>query len=333
MFKWGTEQQKAFDTLKERLTTAPILIYPDFSKPMILMTDASNVAIGAVLGQIGPDGKEHPIAYASRGLKPAEKNYATIELECLALVYGTTKFRTYLWGNKIIAYTDHNPLQYLKNHQDTSSRLMRWALKLQEYDIVINYRRGKANGNADALSRPPIAPNEYWPELSVIENAPLIDVLTIANELLTSLRTITNYDEFRACMREDIEAQQIIEKAKAGSTPYEVQDDIIKYRQQSDALTYIPKKLREIIMLQYHDGTLGGHLSSKKTLSRIRQKYHWPNMVTDIKKWCQDCSVCRTRRNTGKKFRVPLKPMPVAAAPMEMVAMDIHCRPYVMGTP
>ena len=85
-------------------------------------------------------------------------------------------------------------------------------------------------------------------------------------------------------MREDVEAQQIIEKAKIGSTPYEIQDDIIKYRQQSEALTYIPKKLREIIMLQYHDGTLGGHLSSKKTLSRIRQKYHWPSMVVDIKK-------------------------------------------------
>jgi len=222
VFKWGSVQQKAFDTLKERLTTAPILIYPDFSKLMILMTDASNVAIEAVLEQIGPDGKEHPIAYASRGLKPAEKNYATIELECLALVYGTTKFRTYLWGNKIMVYTDHNPLQYLKNHQDTSSRLMRWALKLQEYDIIINYRRGKANGNADALFRPPIAPTEYWPELSVVENVPFEDILTIANELLTSLRTITNYDEFRACMREDVEAQQIIEKAKVGSTPYEI---------------------------------------------------------------------------------------------------------------
>ena len=71
--------------------------------------------------------------------------------------------------NKIMAYTDNNPLQYLKDHQDTSSRLMRWALKLQEYDIIINYRRGKANGNSDALSRPPIAPTEYWPELSVVE--------------------------------------------------------------------------------------------------------------------------------------------------------------------
>ena len=97
-----------------------------------------------------------------------------------------------------------------------------------------------------------------------MEDAPLRDILTIANELLTSLRTITNYDEFRTCMREDEEAQRIIEQARIGSTPYEVQDDIIKYRLQLDTLTYIPKKLREIIMLQYHDGTLGGHLSSKK---------------------------------------------------------------------
>jgi len=89
----------------------------------------------------------------------------------------------------------------------------------------------------------------------VVENAPFEDILTIANELLTSLRTITNYDEFRVCMKEDVEAQQIIEKARMGSTPYEIKDDIIQYRQQSEALTYIPKKLREIIMLQYHDGT------------------------------------------------------------------------------
>ena len=129
-FRWGAEHQKAFETLKNALVTYPILAYPDFDKPFVLSTDASDEAIGAVLSQPYENG-DRPVAYGSRVLNPAEKKYACVERELLAIVHFLKAFRPYLWGRKFTIYTDHKPLQYLINHKDPSSRLMRWNLMMQ----------------------------------------------------------------------------------------------------------------------------------------------------------------------------------------------------------
>ena len=98
---------------------------------------------------------------------------------------------------------------------------------------------------------------------------------------------------------------------------------IIKIQTKKCDVIIVPKETQIPLMLQYHDGALGGHLSSLKTLSRLSSKYYWRTMKEDVKQWCQVCRICQTRRNTGKKARVPLKPLPPPAAPMEMTAMDI----------
>ena len=95
------------------------------------------------------------IAYASRTLNKAERNYSTIEKEVLAIVFAVKHFRHYLWARKVLLLTDHKPIQWLGNHADTSTRLLGWMLKLQEYDIEFKYREGRANANADTLSRMP----------------------------------------------------------------------------------------------------------------------------------------------------------------------------------
>jgi hypothetical protein len=118
----------------------------------VLTTDASNIAIGAILSQ-GQIGKDLPVAYASRTLNPAEQNYSTIEKELLAIVWATRHFRPYLFGRIFTIVTDHKPLQWLFNLKEPSSRLVRWRLKLEEYDYKIVYKKGKNNTNADALSR------------------------------------------------------------------------------------------------------------------------------------------------------------------------------------
>ncbi|XP_046393726.1 uncharacterized protein LOC124161448 [Ischnura elegans] len=151
-FEWKGEQEEAFQNLKEILMTEPILQYPDFSRPFLLTTDASNKALGAILSQ-GTPGKDLPIAYASRALNKAEKNYSTIEKELLAIVWGTQYFRPYLYGRKFTIITDHKPLTWIFNVKDPSSRLMRWRIKMEEYDYEIIYKKGKLNSNADALSR------------------------------------------------------------------------------------------------------------------------------------------------------------------------------------
>jgi hypothetical protein len=149
---WDDRTENAFSTLKEILTTQPLLQYPDFTKPFVLTTDAINDAIGTVLSQ-GPIGKDLPIAYASRTLNNAERNYPTVEKELLSIVWGCKHFRQYLYGRKFTIVTDHRPLTWIFSVKDPSSRLLRWRLKLEEYEYEIVYKKGSNNTKADALSR------------------------------------------------------------------------------------------------------------------------------------------------------------------------------------
>lgn len=151
-FSWTNEHQTSFDTFRNILLTSPILSYPDFSKEFILTTDASNFAIGAILSQ-GKLGSDLPIAYASRTLNNSEQNFSTTEKELLAIVWSVKHFRPYLYGRTFTIVTDHKPLTWLFNCKDPGSRLVRWRLKLAEYDYKIEYKAGKLNSNADALSR------------------------------------------------------------------------------------------------------------------------------------------------------------------------------------
>lgn len=151
-YNWTELCQQAFETLKNCLTQAPILQYPDFSKPFNLTCDASNYAIGCVLSQ-GPIGQDLPIAYASRTLNKAEINYNTTEKELSSIVWGIKVFRPYLFGQQFHIVTDHRALLWLFNLKDPGSRLTRWRLKLEEYQYTIHYKAGTSNTNADALSR------------------------------------------------------------------------------------------------------------------------------------------------------------------------------------
>lgn len=154
-FRWETAQDEAFTYLRDALCREPILQYPDFTKTFIVTTDASDTAIGGVLSQ-GTAGKDMPISYVSRLLNPAEQNYSTIEKELLAIVYCVQQFRPYLYGRQFDLFTDHRPLVWLNSVKDPTSRLVRWRLKLMEYDYKVTYKPGKVNANADALSRNPI---------------------------------------------------------------------------------------------------------------------------------------------------------------------------------
>lgn len=154
-FIWGESQQMAFEQCKQLLINPPILQYPDFTKEFILTTDASMSAIGAILSQ-GEIGKDLPISYASRTLNKAESNYSTIERELLAIVWAVKHFRPYLFGRRFKIVTDHKPLTWLFSIKDPGSRLVRWRLKLEEFEYEVVYKAGKNNTNADALSRLPV---------------------------------------------------------------------------------------------------------------------------------------------------------------------------------
>jgi hypothetical protein len=156
-YVWSDECEQAFVTLKQRLTSAPVLSTPDYKKPFSIHTDASMDGVGAILSQKDDDGHEHPIIYISRALKPAEKNYHTTHQALLAVIFALKKFRPYILGQKITIFTDHQPLVHIRQTKDLSGRLARWLLYMEPYtsndNLSIVYKPGKKNTNADALSR------------------------------------------------------------------------------------------------------------------------------------------------------------------------------------
>nr|GFB68772.1 reverse transcriptase domain-containing protein [Tanacetum cinerariifolium] len=151
-FIFSNECIQAFRTLKDKLTEAPILIAPNWDQPFELMCDASDFAVGAILGQ-RIEKHFRPIHYASKTMNQAETNYTTTEKEMLAVVYAFEKFRSYLIMNKSIVYTDHSALKYLFAKKDAKARLLRWILLLQEFDFKVVDTRGAENYAADHLSR------------------------------------------------------------------------------------------------------------------------------------------------------------------------------------
>lgn len=153
-WEWEEAQKSAFEKIRERLTTFPVLSCPDFSTPFVLQTDASNVGLGAVLSQT-VDGNERAIAFASRTLTDAERKYSTTELECLAVVWAIKKFRPYLEGYRFTVITDHTSLRWLHNLRNPTGRLARWGLELLEYDYELVHRKGALHHVPDALSRIP----------------------------------------------------------------------------------------------------------------------------------------------------------------------------------
>jgi hypothetical protein len=202
-FIWTERCQEGFERLKEKLTSAPILGYPRLDRPFILATDASEVAVGAVLSQKDDDGREVVIAYGSCTLSEDERKYSVIEREGLALVWAVKHFRVYLWSKPFKLVTDHCPLKWLKSVKDPSGRIARWLLTLEEYPWEIEHRAGKKHGNANGLSR--------MPEREPAASEPIDDGTRRVEELLPPV-------EVRAeQMKEVLGSERIVKKQEKGS--------------------------------------------------------------------------------------------------------------------
>ena len=159
-FQWDEQCQKAFDTIKAKLLTAPVLSYADPTKKFVLTCDASDTAVGYVLGQVDEQKREYVIAYGGKSLTNEQRNYTTTEKECLAVMCGIEAYRPYLVHDKFRIVTDHKALVWLQSTKHTG-KLQKWALALQEYNCDIEHRPGKSNNVADALSR-----QEYTEQVS-----------------------------------------------------------------------------------------------------------------------------------------------------------------------
>ncbi|GJU84298.1 reverse transcriptase domain-containing protein [Tanacetum coccineum] len=194
----------AFQTLKKKLTEAPILIAPNWDEPFEIMCDASDYAIGAVLGQ-RIEKHFRPIHYASKTMTEAETNYTTTEKEMLAVVYAFEKFRSYLIMNKSVVYTDHSALKYLFNKKDAKARLLRWVLLLQEFDFKVIDTKGAENYAADHLSRLENPYENVFDPKEITETFPLETLSTCADQII------------RRCV-DGKEALEILEACHSGPT-------------------------------------------------------------------------------------------------------------------
>ena len=154
-YHWSETCQKSFDKVKNLLCLEPVLTAPDFSKPFQLAVDASDVGAGAVLLQCDNEDIEHPICYFSKKFNFHQKNYSTIEKECLALILAIQHFDIYISSSSkpTVVYTDHNPLVFLHKMKNKNRRLLNWSLMMQEHNLQIEHVKGKDNICVDALSR------------------------------------------------------------------------------------------------------------------------------------------------------------------------------------
>ena len=154
-FVWSQDCQNAFEQLKAMLQNAPVLSAPDFDKPFKLAVDASDVGAGAVLFQADSNDIDHPVSFFSKKFNRHQRNYSTVEKECLALVLALQHFEVYVSSASVPleVFTDHNPLTFLNRLKSKNQRLLRWSLLLQSYNLDIKHIRGKDNVVADALSR------------------------------------------------------------------------------------------------------------------------------------------------------------------------------------
>ncbi|GJY90399.1 putative nucleotidyltransferase, ribonuclease H [Tanacetum coccineum] len=269
-YVWGDDEEEAFQTLKLKLCSAPILSLPEGSEDFVVYCDASLKGFGAVLMQ-----REKVIAYASRQLRKNEENYTTHDLELGAVVFALRLWRHYLYGTKCTVYTDHKSLQYILDQKELNMRQRRWIELLSDYDCVIRYHPGKANVVADALSRKDKEP---------IRVRAL--VVTVHNNLPGQIRNA----QVEACKKENIGAEGF----RGEGEPFEVRSDGTKFEGKS-IMVFLPiiwRIERTLIMLESHKSKYSIHPGSDKMYHDLRTVLAGghQNMKADIATYVKLCA-------------------------------------------
>ncbi|RVW83471.1 Retrovirus-related Pol polyprotein from transposon 17.6 [Vitis vinifera] len=277
---------------------------PNWQLPFEVMCDASDFAIGAILGQ-RQDGKPYVIYYASKTLNEAQRNYTTTEKELLAVVFALDKFCAYLVGSFIIVFTDHSALKYLLTKQDAKARLIRWILLLQEFDLQIRDKKGVEHVVADHLSRLAIAHNSHvlpinddFPKesLMLLEKAPWY--AHIANYLVTGEVP----SEWKAQDRKHFFAKI---HAFYWEEPF-----IFKYYADQIIRKCVPEEKQQGILSHCHENACGGHFASQKTAMKVLQSgFTWSSLFKDSHIMCRSCDRCQRLGKLTKRNQMPMNPI------------------------
>ena len=340
-FDFDSECLAAFHTIKGALVRVPVVQPPDWDLPIEIMTDASDFAVGAVLGQ-RKDKKLHVIYYASKTMDEAQCRYATTEKELLAIVFAFEKFRSYLVGSKVIVHTDHAGFKYLLTKKDAKPRLLRWILLLQEFDLEIKDKRGVANGSADHLSRMKIEDDITLDEEHTVEHVNAIG-LRFAEQPMGITSDCSRMAEQPLCMTSDCSrvAEHLVAAIQkqyshlpwfadianffaAEKQPLKftgnkkrkflrearqyVWDEPYLYKHCKDGLfrRCVPEADIPGILHHCHGSSYAGHFATFKTVSKILQAgFWWLTMFRDAHAYIARCDACQRLGNISKRNEMP----------------------------
>jgi transposase InsO family protein len=294
-FAWTERQQSAFENLKTVLCSEQVLAYPDFSSEFILTTDASKVAVAAILSQV-QDAVERPISFASRQLHSAEQNYSVSELEMLAVTWGTRHYRCYLYGKRFVLRTDHAALRYLHTFADNNSRLLRWSLKPSEFDFT-EHRPGTQIRHADALSR-------------------VVQSIAIDKDL--------SRDEVKQQQAKDKFCQSLEVGRVKGKSEYFADEEGLIYRRRKNGehQLIVPSSLATKVIALNHDPVTVAHPGRSRTLDILCLRFYWTKMRRDVEEYVKNCHECR-RLKHRHEFKAPLGDVSEPTALFHVTAMDI----------
>ena len=351
-YVWTGECDRSFQLLKGHLTASPILAFPNADESFILDTDASNTGVGAVLSQ-QTDGCERVVAYYSRTLTKAERNYCVTRRELLAVILAIRNFRHYLLGKSFRVRTDHGALQWLMGFRNPDGQMARWLEELSMYEFVIEYRRGGSHGNADGLSRRPCCECSKCAREEEKEARRMKEAgETVACNVVKKPTWVQQWssEDIRKEQRADEGvAKMVMWKEKSTTRPtwtevaregpdaksYWAQwdrmvlKDGVLYRQweteAGDSVSLqlvLPQSYREEVLTQLHNSPTSGHLGIKKTIARVKERFYWNGYTQDVRRWCQHCDTCASRSGPPKKPKAGMRTYNVGT-PLERIAVDI----------
>ncbi|XP_058775850.1 uncharacterized protein LOC131650137 [Vicia villosa] len=297
-FVWSTAATEAFTALQKHMTDMPVLTLPDFKKKFIVETDASGVAVGAVLSQDG-----HPIAFFSKKMCPRMQASSTYVREMFAVTEAVKKWRQYLIGQEFHIYTDQKSLRNLLLQKIQTPEQQKWAAKLQGFNFEIFYKPGKSNVVADALSR-------QFPS----EEPVLFALSSAIPDLLTRLRDF--YTRDRA-------GQELLAKLFTDTTDkdnFKVSNGLLLYKNR----LFIPDidQLRTKVLNEFHATPTAGHSGVKASLSRVSASFAWPGIYKDVKHLVKYCDICQHSKYSTQKKKGLLQPLPVPEKVWDDISMD-----------
>lgn len=301
-FKWTAEANDAFQNLKECLVSAPVLSCPDYTKPFEVHTDASSYGIGAMLTQsIG--GKEHPIAYMSKSLTAAEKNYSITERETLAVLIALEHWRCYIEnGQQFTVYTDHSALKWFLSLSNPTGRLARWGVRLSSFNFVIKHRRGVDNVIPDALSR--IVP---------------VSAINDCNSNLNS-KDCWYKNIYNGCLNDPSKFPNFIIK---NNTLFRLSKNKHELTSEFSWKEVIPTECRETIIQENHSEPTAGHMGIFKTYRRLALRFYWPGMYKDVVKFIGSCEKCLAYKSQNHQMLGEMGRPKHCSRPFQMISIDL----------